>query len=64
MENAPITGLAELDAHLDQLVEDPALPLNAKLIDDVELQLTGMPTWAQPGGPPSSLLSCYANEKH
>ncbi|KAH8879006.1 hypothetical protein GQ53DRAFT_706398 [Thozetella sp. PMI_491] len=39
MENAPITGLDELRGHLDQLGEDPTLPLNAKLFDDVELQL-------------------------
>lgn len=38
----PITGLEELDRHLDELVEDPSIPLQAKLFDDVELQLTGM----------------------
>jgi hypothetical protein len=43
MDNAPVTGLDELRAHLDQLVEDPTIPLNAKLFDDVELQLRGMP---------------------
>ena len=41
MDTVPVTGLDELDQHLDQLVDDPALTLNAKLFDDVELQLTG-----------------------
>ena len=44
--STPITGLAELDTHLDDLVQDPGLALNPKLFDDVELQLTGMPTAA------------------
>ncbi|KAH6683618.1 hypothetical protein F5X68DRAFT_277156 [Plectosphaerella plurivora] len=38
--NVPISGLDELQAHLDALVEDPATPFEAKLFDDVELQLT------------------------
>jgi hypothetical protein len=42
METVPVTGLDELDTHLDELVEDPNIPLNAKLFDHVELQLTGM----------------------
>lgn len=37
-----IAGLEDLEAHLEQLVHDPQTPLNAKLFDDVELQLTGM----------------------
>lgn len=41
METVPITGLDELDSHLDELIEDPNVPLNAKLFDHVELQLTG-----------------------
>lgn len=41
MDTAPITGLAELDGHLDELIRNPEIPLNAKLFDDVELQLTG-----------------------
>lgn len=41
MDIMPITGLDELDSHLDELIEDPNLPLNAKLFDDVELQLNG-----------------------
>ncbi|GAB1318494.1 DNA mismatch repair protein HSM3 N-terminal domain-containing protein [Madurella fahalii] len=40
MDTAPITGLDELDKHLDDLVQDPTLPLIPKLFDDVELQLT------------------------
>jgi hypothetical protein len=40
MESVPITGLEELDAHLDELVNDVTIPLNAKLFDHVELQLT------------------------
>ncbi|KAK3688641.1 hypothetical protein B0T22DRAFT_160263 [Podospora appendiculata] len=41
MDTLPITGLDELNKHLDDLVDDPSIPLNAKLFDDVELQLTG-----------------------
>lgn len=41
MEDIPITGLEELEHHLKQLVEAPEMPLNAKLFDEVELQLTG-----------------------
>ncbi|KAK3352866.1 hypothetical protein B0T25DRAFT_590628 [Lasiosphaeria hispida] len=41
MDTTPITGLEELDAHLDELVQDQTVPLNAKLFDEVELQLTG-----------------------
>jgi hypothetical protein len=37
--DVPITGLPELSAHLDALQEDPSLPLNAKLFDEVLLQL-------------------------
>ncbi|PHH92407.1 hypothetical protein CDD83_7588 [Cordyceps sp. RAO-2017] len=40
MDNVPISGLPELHAHLQELVNDAALPINAKLLDDVELQLT------------------------
>lgn len=45
METTPISGLDELDRHVDDLVQDPDLALNAKLFDDVELQLTGRPFW-------------------
>jgi hypothetical protein len=41
--STPITGLPELDAHLDELVQDPTLAANPKLFDHVELQLTGAP---------------------
>ena len=41
MEEIPVTGLEELESHLQQLVEAPDTPLNAKLFDEVELQLTG-----------------------
>lgn len=41
MDNLPISGLTELQAHIQQLVDDPSAPFNAKLFDDVELQLTG-----------------------
>ncbi|KAH6612901.1 hypothetical protein B0J18DRAFT_494707 [Chaetomium sp. MPI-SDFR-AT-0129] len=40
MENTSITGLDELEKHLDGLLQDPALIVNAKLLDNVELQLT------------------------
>jgi hypothetical protein len=41
MEEIPVTGLEELECHLQQLVDAPDTPLNAKLFDEVELQLTG-----------------------
>ena len=44
LTSTPITGLAELDTHLDDLVQDADLALNPKLFDHVELQLTGMST--------------------
>lgn len=40
MENAPIDGLEALERHLNVLVEKPETPFDAKLFDDVELQLT------------------------
>ncbi|KAI9746750.1 MAG: hypothetical protein M1818_000465 [Claussenomyces sp. TS43310] len=40
MEDRPITGLNELVKHLDVLAESDETPLDAKLFDDVELQLT------------------------
>ena len=42
MEDIPITGLEELERHLQQLQEDPETVVDAKLFDEVELQLTGM----------------------
>jgi hypothetical protein len=41
MDQIPITGLEELERHFQQLVEAPDTPLDAKLFDEVELQLTG-----------------------
>lgn len=38
-DTVPVTGVNELDAHLDELIADPALPPTIKLFDDVELQL-------------------------
>jgi hypothetical protein len=42
MESTPISGLDELDKHLDDLIQDVDLALNPKVFDDVELQLTGI----------------------
>ena len=39
--DVPISGLDELEKHLDQVIVDPETQLDAKLLDDVELQLTG-----------------------
>jgi hypothetical protein len=49
MDQIPITGLEELERHLQQLVEAPDTPLDAKLFDEVELQLTGKiyASWTQ-----------------
>ena len=41
MDNVRISGLTELQAHVQELIDDPSAPFNAKLFDDVELQLTG-----------------------
>lgn len=41
MEELPITGLEELEKHLDVVLEAPDTPLDAKLFDEVELQLNG-----------------------
>jgi hypothetical protein len=41
MDNIPITGLEELEGHLQHVATDPETPLNAKLFDEVELQLNG-----------------------
>lgn len=37
----PISGLEEFQTHLAELENDPAVPFNLKLLDDIELQLTG-----------------------
>lgn len=39
-ETIPVTGVDELDKHLDELIADPTIPSNIKLFDDVTLQLT------------------------
>jgi hypothetical protein len=41
MEEIPITGLEELERHVQHLVEAPETLLDVKLFDEVELQLTG-----------------------
>lgn len=41
MDGIPISGLSELQSHLQELESDASVPFNAKLFDDVELQLTG-----------------------
>ncbi|KAH8802759.1 hypothetical protein F5884DRAFT_482497 [Xylogone sp. PMI_703] len=40
MDVTPITGVEELEDHVRQLIDDPSIPLNAKLFDEVGLQLT------------------------
>lgn len=40
-DTVPISGLEELEKHLDVLDEAPKTPLNSRLLDDVELQLNG-----------------------
>jgi hypothetical protein len=40
MDLAPIDGLNELEKHLSDLKQTPETPLQPKLFDDVELQLT------------------------
>ncbi|TVY81882.1 hypothetical protein LSUE1_G006772 [Lachnellula suecica] len=39
MDEIPVTGLEELESHLRIVSENPDTPLNAKLFDEVELQL-------------------------
>ncbi|KAI1092201.1 hypothetical protein F5B19DRAFT_492627 [Rostrohypoxylon terebratum] len=39
-DTIPVTGVDELEKHLDELLSDPTLLPNPKLFDDVELQLT------------------------
>lgn len=41
MDSLPITGLEELQNHLQRILEDAETPLEAKLFDEVELQLNG-----------------------
>lgn len=42
MENIPISRIDELHTHLSQLQDAPETPIDVKLLDDVELQLTGI----------------------
>lgn len=42
MEEIPVTGLEELEKHLGVVLDAPETPLDAKLFDEVELQLNGM----------------------
>lgn len=42
IDNTPIFKLEELEAHLQELVTSPDVPINTGLFDAVELQLTGM----------------------
>ncbi|KAI1653777.1 hypothetical protein F4813DRAFT_393361 [Daldinia decipiens] len=39
-DTIPVTGVEELEKHLDELIADPNLEPTLKLFDDVELQLT------------------------
>ncbi|OTB03850.1 hypothetical protein M426DRAFT_59680 [Hypoxylon sp. CI-4A] len=39
-DTIPVTGVEDLEKHLDELLADPTLPPTTKLFDDVELQLT------------------------
>lgn len=41
MDDVQISGLDELEAHIDELNADQTIPLREKLFDHVELQLTG-----------------------
>ena len=36
-----MSGLTELENHMQQLIEAPNTQVNTKLFDDIELQLTG-----------------------
>ncbi|KAK5996988.1 hypothetical protein PT974_02337 [Cladobotryum mycophilum] len=39
-DSVPISGLDEFQSHLQLLENDPSIPFNLKLFDDIELQLT------------------------
>ncbi|KAI1748474.1 hypothetical protein F4782DRAFT_359506 [Xylaria castorea] len=39
-DTIPVSGVDDLEKHLDQLASDPALPPDSKLFDDIELQMT------------------------
>jgi hypothetical protein len=40
-DGIPVTGLEELESHLQILLQSPDTALDAKLFDEVSLQLTG-----------------------
>jgi hypothetical protein len=40
-DGIPVTGSEELESHLQILLQSPDTPLDAKLFDEVSLQLTG-----------------------
>ncbi|TWU79037.1 hypothetical protein ED733_008496 [Metarhizium rileyi] len=40
MDDISVIGLPELQAHLELLLDDPSLPLDMRILDDFELQLT------------------------
>lgn len=42
IDYTPIFKLEELEAHLQELVKSPDVPIDTKLFDAVELQLTGV----------------------
>jgi hypothetical protein len=41
MDEVKVSGLEDLEAHLRQVIAFPDTQLDAKLFDDVELQLNG-----------------------
>lgn len=42
MDNLPVARIDELHTHLAQLQSDPNAEINVRLLDEVELQLTGI----------------------
>ncbi|KAM0257843.1 hypothetical protein ACHAQJ_004147 [Trichoderma viride] len=40
LDSHPISGIDEFKTHLQELEDDPSVPFNLKLFDDIELQLT------------------------
>jgi hypothetical protein len=42
MDHVPVSGIDELERHLQQILAEPdTTSINAKLFDEVELQLNG-----------------------
>ncbi len=58
-DTIPVTGVDALEKHLDDLLQDPSLPLVVKLFDDVELQLTGKVNSPPLHRPPASSRPGY-----